>query len=85
MRDPNCDRCNAVRDLQGICTDCGGCFGQHCQCNPCAHGKARSEDCIFCGRGYRPLVNAMVESEPDEIQQDLEWLFGSDANELAEP
>ena len=85
MRDPNCDRCNAVRDLQGICTDCNGCFNQHCQCNPCAHGKDRSEDCIFCGRGYRPLVSAMVDSESASIQRDLEWLFGSDANELAEP
>jgi hypothetical protein len=22
----------------------------HCECDPCQHGKARAEDCVFCQR-----------------------------------
>lgn len=47
MKDQNCDFCNHV---SGVCTECEGCFGEHCQCDPCAHGRMRSEPCVFCVR-----------------------------------
>jgi hypothetical protein len=46
-RDPNCDFCLGA---YGICTECEGCMFDHCECDPCAHGKARIEECIFCDR-----------------------------------
>lgn len=73
MKDPNCDFCLAVR---GVCTDCEGCFGGHCQCDPCQHGKARAEECVFCSRGFVPLTDAMVKAEPDNVQAALDWLLG---------
>lgn len=34
----------------GICCECLGCFKNCCVCNPCQHGKARTEECVFCER-----------------------------------
>ena len=48
-KNPECDFC---KEVSGVCTECDGCFGEHCQCDPCAHGKNRAEDCVFCGREY---------------------------------
>jgi hypothetical protein len=59
-RDPNCDFC---LEVQGVCTECDGCFGEHCQCDPCAHNKFRDEACVFCVRGFD-----MPEDQP---QRDL--------------
>ena len=74
-RDPNCDFCTAgAPNLQGICTDCDGCLGEHCQCDPCQHDKKRSEECVFCGRGYTPLVDSLPLR--DNIEDDIKWLFG---------
>ena len=75
-QDPNCVVCNAVRpNLCGICTDCEGCFGEHCQCDPCAHGKTRDEECGFCMRGFAlSLSDVMVMR--DNMADDIEWLTG---------
>ena len=79
MKDANCEFCNAgAPNLQGICTDCDSCFGEHCQCDPCQHGKARSEECVFCGRGFKPLVEAIVETEDEKLKRNLLWLQGSE-------
>jgi hypothetical protein len=76
-RDPNCDFCLGV---QGICTECDACFGEHCQCDPCAHGNKREEACVFCGRGFYgrgiDFVDSMTKSESVDIQKDIEWLMG---------
>jgi hypothetical protein len=70
---PACGACNAGKpDLQGICTDCDGCMSQHCQCDPCQHGKARSEECVFC---ERPSALADVMVNTDALQDDIDWLF----------
>ena len=53
MKDPTCDYCSEV---YGVCTECAGCFGEHCQCDPCQHGKARVEECVFCQRGFSPVI-----------------------------
>jgi len=50
---PSCDFCQAG---YGVCTECGGCFGEHCQCDPCQHGKARKDECTFCGREKEQTV-----------------------------
>jgi hypothetical protein len=51
MKNPECDFCNAGAPcLQGICVMCDGCFGEHCECDPCQHGKPRDVECVFCGR-----------------------------------
>lgn len=74
-QNPNCGVCNAERpNLQGICTECDGCFVDHCQCDPCQHGRARSEQCCFCERGMVPLLDAVVTA--DDIESDLRWLMG---------
>lgn len=44
---PACDFC---QEASGVCTECGGCFGEHCACDPCQHGKARADECVFCSR-----------------------------------
>ena len=74
-RDPNCDFCLGV---QGICTECDGCFGEHCLCSPCAHGKLRTDECVFCGRGFGPVafVDSLTQSEDVDIQKDIKWLMG---------
>lgn len=75
-RDPQCDFCTAgAPNLVGICTDCDGCFGEHCKCDPCQHGKKRTDECVFCGRGYAPdLVGEMMVR--DNLDDDIKWLFG---------
>ena len=60
--------------VQGICTECDGCFGEHCDCAVCAHGKKREEDCVFCGRGFEPLIENMTQAE--SMQTEVDWLFG---------
>jgi len=64
MKTPDCDFCSLV---SGICVECGGCFGEHCQCDPCQHGKARADECVFCGRGFGP--------SEEQLQASLDWLF----------
>lgn len=62
MKNLECDFCQAD---YGMCTECGGCFGEHCYCSPCAHGKLRTEDCVFCSRevagGQDKLANLFPE------------------------
>lgn len=73
-QDPNCAVCNAGRPyLVGICTECGGCFGNHCDCFVCQHGQQRTEHCVFCGRDVGPLLDAVVLA--DDIESDLRWLM----------
>ena len=57
MKSSDCDFCALV---QGVCTDCDGCFGEHCQCDPCQHGKKRAEECVFCGRGFTPTEDQVA-------------------------
>jgi hypothetical protein len=74
-RDSECVICNASRpDLVGICVECDGCFGAHCDCPVCQHGKTRTDDCVFCGREVSPLLEALVQA--DDIESDLQWLVG---------
>jgi hypothetical protein len=56
---PTCDDCLSE---VGCCTECHGCFGEHCECDPCAHGQARNQNCVFCGRltGFEDLLNESV-------------------------
>jgi len=71
---PTCPRCNAGRpDLRGICTDCDGCMSEHCQCDPCQHGKSQEEECVFCLR-WSSVIDVMVRH--DDIDADLRWLTG---------
>lgn len=73
---PTCVECNAGRpEFQGVCTDCDGCMRLHCQCDPCQHGKARLEECVFCQRGTMALLDAIVIE--DDIAADLHWLMGA--------
>ena len=75
--DPTCDFCMAgPPNLRGICTECDGCFGEHCRCDPCQHGKTRTEECVFCGRGFKPLIEVLPSQ--DKIEADLLWLLGPD-------
>ncbi len=77
-RDLQCDYC---LEVQGICTECGGCFGEHCDCEICQHGKARAEECVFCGRGFGiTLIDSMVQSEDVDIQKDIAHLLGEDTD-----
>lgn len=71
MRDEACEDCLGV---QGVCVDCNACFGQHCECDPCQHGKPRDVECVFCGRGCEALVDVMVQHEDDRLQSSLDWL-----------
>ena len=75
-RDSECIVCNAGRpNLQAICTDCDGCMVEHCQCDPCQHGKTRAEECVFCQRGFAlPLSDVMVMR--DNVEDDINWLLG---------
>jgi hypothetical protein len=72
---PTCAECNAGRpNLQGICTLCDGCMRLHCGCDPCQHGKAQAEECVFCERAVVPLLDALVQA--DDVDADLRWLMG---------
>lgn len=72
---PTCPECNAGRpDLQGICTECDGCFRLHCDCTHCAHGKSRVDDCVFCARCSTPLLEMLIQAA--DIESDLRWLVG---------
>ena len=78
-RDLNCDFCNAgAPNLQGLCVDCDGCFGEHCTCDPCQHDKPRTEECVFCGRGFTPLVDVLMQQHDKELDEAMEWLMGPD-------
>ena len=48
---PNCVKCLAI---VGACVSCGGCFDQHCECDPCQHGYSREKimECVQC----RPIT-----------------------------
>lgn len=71
MNHPECDYCQEVWEQ---CTECQGCFGEHCTCDPCQHGKARSDECVFCRRGFqRSLADVLVENA--RIQSSLDWLM----------
>lgn len=78
MRDPACDFC---AEAVGICTECSGCFGGHCQCDPCQHGRRRDQQCVFCVRGFTSLIDAAVQAEPDDIQKSLDWLMSDHTKE----
>lgn len=67
MKDPNCDFCNAV---QGICTECNACFSEHCDCDPCQHGKPRDVECVFCGR---MLEDSGVQYQFLDVGKVVEW------------
>ncbi len=80
MKDPNCDFCNAGAPcLQGICVYCDGCFGEHCQCDPCQHGKAGYVECVFCGRLLEHPGILLAEDPNDasftdaEVAQDIHF------------
>jgi len=92
-RDLNCEFCNATHRMitWGVCTECEACFGEHCECDPCAHGKARSEECVFCvrgpgfGRGIElpPLADVMVqEAVENQMQADIDWLMMTHSEEM---
>ena len=44
------DECDFCQEVSGVCTECEGCFGAHCHCDPCQHGKSRNAECVFCVR-----------------------------------
>ena len=74
-KDSSCAICNAERpDFQGVCTECDGCFGDHCDCVVCAHDKPRADECVFCQRVAPQLLDALVQA--DDIDADLRWLMG---------
>ena len=68
MKDPNCDFCNHV---SGVCVECDACFGEHCECNPCQHGKPRDVECVFCGRMLEHPGILLIEGA-DENQDYIE-------------
>ena len=72
MKNPECDFCLGVI---GVCVDCEGCFGEHCQCDPCQHDKARVDECVFCGRGFTPLIDVLLQADADRLQDSLDWLM----------
>jgi hypothetical protein len=68
MKNPECDFCNHV---SGVCVECDACFGEHCECNPCQHGKPRDIECVFCGR-ILEHPGILLTEDPDENQDYIE-------------